>query len=367
MIDHRDILASFRNELAAHLASFTPPPVQPLPVSVWVAASLLQKAIRRGRKDRAISAAATLAVNDPDRLWRRIGGIAFEDIGLADPCTVGLTSAVLAGKRIRSDLGGEWRVASWLVQRLASAAKCRMTDDLLMATETLPSLADQRRSFAALTHDQLRRVILGTGSLHERALALIYLAGTDARPNPHFRLRRGEPALAFDVLDELGAAPTVIEISREGYRRTREALCLMLSLLAVEENNSTPAFTSDPLPPECTVGPVPGWVLDAYTREGKEAIRRFLSTQAGLATWVRQHLPPAQRLPLIARVVFHVEGGLLIRRRRTALADNLRRVNEEEASGISPEAMQEAMGLMRADLPILNTIRAQIMGDNPHA
>jgi hypothetical protein len=94
MIDHRDILASFRNELAVHLARFTPPPVQPLPVSVWIAASLLQKAIRRGRADLAISAAATLAVNDPERLWRRLGGIVFEDIGFADLCTVGLEHAV---------------------------------------------------------------------------------------------------------------------------------------------------------------------------------------------------------------------------------------------------------------------------------
>jgi hypothetical protein len=274
---------------------------------------------------------------------------------------------VLAGKRIRSDLGGEWRVASWLVQRLASAAKCRMTDDLLMATETLPSLADQRRSFPALTYDQLRRVILGTGSLHERALALIYLAGTDARPNPHFRLRRGEPALAFNVLDELGAAPTVIEISREGYRRTREALCLLLPLLAVEENDKTTTFADDPLPPEYMAGLVPGWALDAYTREGKEAIRRFLGTQAGLATWVRQHLPIGKRLSVVARVVFHAEGGLLANRRRTARADDLRRVNEEEASGLASAAMREAMQLMLGDLPMLNSMRAQIMKGQTHA
>lgn len=366
MIDHRDILQSFRTELAGHLASFTPPPVEPLPVSVWMAASTLQKAIRRGRTDLAISAAATLLVNDPDRLWRRLGGIAFEDIGLGDLCTVGLVSAVLAGKRVRADLGGEWRVASWLIRRLASAPKCRATDDLLMAVEALPSLADRRRDFAELTHDQLRRVILGNSDLHERALALIYLAGTDARPNPYFRPRRGEPALAFDVLDELGAAPTLIEISREGYRRTREALSL-LPLLAAERDDDTPTFSDDPLPPETMAGPVPGWALDAYTREGKAALRSFLDSQAGLAIWTRRHLPPGKRLPFLARVLFHVEGGLLVNRRRTTLSDELRRINEEEASDVSPEAMRETMALMRDDLPILNAIRAQIMEGQTHA
>jgi len=366
MIDHRDILASFRNEFASHLARFTPPPVEPLPVSVWVAASLLQKAIRRSRADLAIAAAATLAVNDPDRLWRRIGGIAFEDIGLADPCTVGLVSGVLAGKRLRADLGGEWRVASWLLHRLCNAPKCRATDDLLMATETSPAFVEPRRAFADLTHDQLRRIILGTGSLHERALSLIFLAGTDAKPNPHFRPRPGAPVLAFDVLDELGVAPTIIEISREGYRRTREALCLLLPLLAGEREDDAPTFANDPLPHESMAGPVPGWALDAYTREGKGALRRFLATQAGFATWTRHHLPPGQRLQLLSRVVFHVEGGLLVNRRRTALSDQLRRINEEEASGVPPEAMREAMALLRNDLPILNAIRSEIMEGQTH-
>lgn len=367
MIDHRDILNSFRNELASHLACFTPPPVEPLPVSVWIAASALQKAIRRGRADLAIAAAATLAVNDPDRLWRRIGGIAFEDVGLGDPCAVGLVSAVLAGKRVRADLGGEWRVASRLVQRLCASPKSRATDDLLMATETMPALVDQRRAFADLTHDQLRRTIIGTRKLHERALALIYLAGTEARLNPHFRPRRGEPVLAFDVLDELGVAPTIIEISREGYRRNRETLCLLLPLLFGERDDDASTFTDDPLPPESMAGPVPGWALDAYTREGKAALRRFLGTQAGLATWTRRHLPSGQRLPFLARVVFHAEGGLLINRRRTALSDELRRINEEEASGVSPEGMREAMALMREGLPILNAIRAEIMEGQKHA
>jgi hypothetical protein len=114
-------------------------------------------------------------------------------------------------------------------------------------------------------------------------------------------------------------------------------------------------------------GPVPGWALDAYSREGKEALRQFLATQAGLPTWARRHLPPGLRLPFVARVVFHVEGGLLVNRRRTALADDLRRINEEEASGVPPEAIREAMASMRDDLPILNAIRAEIMEGQTHA
>jgi hypothetical protein len=333
--------------------------------------SLLQKAIRRGETAWALSAASTLLVNDPDRLWRRLGCIAFEDIGLADIATLGLIAAALAGKRIRADLGGEWAVASWLTERLALAAKSRASDDLLMATQAHPSLTGQHEALSALSHDRLRRAILGDGSILERATAMIYLAGTEARAIPAFRPRRGEPALAFHVADELGACPTIIAISREGYRRTREALCLLLPLINAEPSDDipafTPTFTDDPLPIEAMAGSVPGWALDAYTREGKAALRRFLGTQAGLAIWMRRHLPAGERLPLIARVVFHVEGGQLINRHRTALSDALRRINVEEASGLPPEAMREAMALMQADLPILNVLRTEIMGGNPHA
>ena len=46
--------------------------------------SLMQKAIRRGREEIALRAAATLLRDSPDRLWRRCGVTAFEDIGVAD-------------------------------------------------------------------------------------------------------------------------------------------------------------------------------------------------------------------------------------------------------------------------------------------
>jgi hypothetical protein len=47
--------------------------------SPWVAMSAMQKAIRRGREDLALSGAATLLRDAPDKLWRRLGCIAYED------------------------------------------------------------------------------------------------------------------------------------------------------------------------------------------------------------------------------------------------------------------------------------------------
>ena len=101
--------------LAVAVATYTAPTPAPLPISPWVAMSLLQKAIRRGRNDLAQRAAATLLHDTTrDRLWRRLGVIAVEDVGLGDLAAVRLVVTALTGKRARADLGGKWPVASYL-------------------------------------------------------------------------------------------------------------------------------------------------------------------------------------------------------------------------------------------------------------
>ena len=203
-------------------------------------------------------------------------------------------------------------MASVVVKALVEAPKSRATDDLFMALETLPGLADTRRALAAETNPRLRLIALTTPNLHSRALATLFLLGTD-RPGGKLPVRRGEVALAFDLLDELGTAPTTLAICREGYRKTGEALPPLLALLALE-NGLRAGTTDDPLPPEAMIGGVPGWALDMFTREGKLALSRLSATQAGVAEFARAMLSPGQRVGFLGQVLFRVEGGLLTRR-----------------------------------------------------
>jgi hypothetical protein len=152
-----NILDDFRNDLARRIArSDGSPAPEPLPISPWLAMALLQKAVRRGRADLALQAGATLLVDAPDRIWRRCGGIAFEDVGIADPEVLGLVAVVLGGKRARVQLGGEWAVASVVVEATAAANKRRAADDLLMSVELRPALAATRQAQAKLSNDNLR-------------------------------------------------------------------------------------------------------------------------------------------------------------------------------------------------------------------
>ena len=74
------ILDDFRSQLAERVRSrgSDVPHVEPLNISPWLAMSLMQKAIRRGREDLALRAASTLLGLSPDRFWRRICITAFE-------------------------------------------------------------------------------------------------------------------------------------------------------------------------------------------------------------------------------------------------------------------------------------------------
>src|ERR1035437_2289598 len=211
-----------RQQLSEAISNFQTPACDPLNVSPWVAASCLIKSTRRGQEHLALRAAATLLRDAPEKLWRRIGGLAFEEIGLADTSVTELATATLGGKRSRESLGGEWRVASTVVKLAARAAKDRAADDLLMTAELHPTFTEARRELAAMSTRKLLALIIGGEPLPVQALACWFAIGTDRRPSPRLSYRRGDPQAVFDALNEAGYPHALVETAREGFRRTRE-------------------------------------------------------------------------------------------------------------------------------------------------
>lgn len=368
MIDQTDVLLSFRERLVYRIAQRDKAPTfEPLATTPWIAMSILQKGIRRGRKELALQAAATLLLNAPEKLWRRCGGIAFEDIGVADLDTLGLVTAALGGKRVRASLGGEWSVVSLIVESMVDAPKCRGADDLLMNVERHPALASARQELPELGNDQLRRFILGSAPLQEQAAALWFLLGTDRRPSKNLAMRRGEPALAFDVLDELGTPLTAAALAREGFRKTREILCPYVGLLTVGDELPAGTVEDDVFPQEAMIGSIPSWALDQYTREGRVALARFLRTGCQTARRVCSLIPAGRRVEVLGGLVFATEGGVLAKRLRWPLADDLRRQVDTECHGMETSAASELLDLLGVDIPVLNGIRTEVMGGIGHA
>jgi hypothetical protein len=361
-----NILSIARQQLSEAISNFQTPSCDPLNVSPWIVMSLMQKAIRRGEEQLALRAAATLLHVSPERLWRRCGCIAFEDVGVADLDTVAIVTAALAGKKNRASLGGEWHVASYIVSRMVHAPKCRAADDLLLATKNHPLFEGARTRLASRTTDELIHIATGADPLPIRALAAWYAIGTDRRPSPCLKPRRGDPTAAFNALQEARIPTAVVEIAHEGFRKTGEVLCPFVALLCPLHQHETAIIEDDAFPPEVMIGNVPGWAYDVYSREGRAALASFIDCRTETARWVRDHIPPRQRVTFLGGIVFRVEGGLVRKRLRWKTADDLRRMVDIECNGPHCRDATEVLQLMKADIPVLNGVRSEPMGGLRH-
>lgn len=354
------ILNNDREDLARRVFDYREPTPVPLDISPWLAMSLLQKAIRRGESEWAQRAAATLLSSAPDRLWRRCGAAAFEEIGVADLAAVSLVTAALAGKRFRATLGGEWKVASFVVERMVQSPKCRASDDLLLVADSHPRYKKARTELAEKATADLLRIATGDAGLPVRALATWYGVGTHPRQTKHLRPRRGEPSAFFDGLCEKGFPHTVTEIAREGFRKIREPLCPFVALLCPLALVETSTVEDDQLPLETQVGQVPSWSVDLYSREGRLALGSFLQTGCDTARWVMDHIRPSERINFLGTLVFRVEGGLVRKRLKWVIGDELRRLVDIECHGLSCGDATELLQMMRNDISLLNEERAYV-------
>jgi hypothetical protein len=358
------ILDHYRDQLAEEIGrrGGDIPPLEPLDISPWLAMSLMQKAIRRGRVDLALGAAATLLRGSPERLWRRICVTAYEDIGVADFDTVAVVTSALKGKRWRATLGGEWAVASYLVGRMCRSVKCRATDDLAYVCDWHPAYERTRLDLTFRPIPDLLERIAGPGPLPERALALWFAVGTDRYQSPVLRERRGEPHSVLDALCEAGFPDCAVEVCREGLRKSGGLLAALLILLMRETRPSDRHAEPDDLPGEKFIDGVPCWAYDMHVREGNRAMASFMETRCETARWIQDRLPANRRNRFLGGMLFRVESGLVDRRLRWETGDRLRRMSDLEARGLDPQEMAEGYVLLRKDLPVLNDARHLVTG-----
>jgi hypothetical protein len=337
------------------------PHVAPLPISPWLAMSLLQKSLRRGEVGFALQAASTLLHADPERLWRRLICAAYEDIGMGDVDAVALVNGAMAGKLFRRSVGGDWDVAAFLVERLASTRKCRAADDLLMTLQVHPAYAQERLSLTDLQTPELMNYATGAADLISRSIAVCYALGTDRWKPEGLRGRRGEPAYVFQHMLDIGYAHCVLELARTGFNRVREPLPALMSFVSPTCLGGTEALgKDDEVAATQMVGAVPTWALDQYTREGKEALRRFLHRDVPIIRFVDKHVPPPHRLRFIGGLLFRIDGSLMRQRLQWQAGLSLRFAMEVEANGCGIDNAAEALDLMRSDLDAFNSERSDV-------
>lgn len=348
------LLAQLEN-LARQRDTFRKP--DPLPASPWIAMSVLQKAIRRGRVELATRAAATLLMSAPARLWRRLGIIAFEDIGVADFDAVYITTAALTGQSARLRMGGEWRAACFLVDLLARAPKCRAADDLSWVARQHPAYEVQREQISSIRFEAALEVAAGSSPLVDRTIAMISLLESSQQMDAGLR----HPSIVFEALRERGVPHTAVDIAEIGFRRTGEVVCALLPLLAITKAAEDHTLTTDVLPQEAQIAGIPGWALDNFTREGRRALASFAKAACPTTKWLRAEVAPNRRADVLANLVFFAESGLLHQRCTWPTAVGLRDKAETGCFGVPSDTARVALDMIHADIPLLNEERARVL------
>lgn len=94
-----------------------------------------------------------------------------------------------------------------------------------------------------------------------------------------------------------------------------------------------------------------------FTPQSRRALAALLQLGCATARWVRQHIPVGERLGFVGGILFRIEGSLVRRRVLWEPAVELRRLADVECNPPCPDAA-EIMALLRADLPLLNEVRA---------
>jgi hypothetical protein len=350
-------------QLAEELDAYVAPPAEPMPCDRWIARSALQKAIRRGEVEVAQRALARLLIEDRYGVWRHLTVIALEDVGVAELETVARVVAAARNRPWRKEHGGEWMVASFLVERMAEGRHCQAACDLLLqATNSL--LWEQARADALDTEPEELGAWLGDADLplEQHGIAALALAGCLAEEST-----AGDPERLFEIIAERGCPSRVTGICQVAWRTSRNPMALLLPLVCGSAEAETTKVVDDVMPPSRMISGVPDYAIDQFTRVGGQVARRYLAEDAAMRTLLQEcGVPQGQQPRAVGDLLFLIEGGLLLRRAVAAHADRLRLPRRQlpGAVKIGPR-LEEAIFQLQAKLAVIAQLRRHHLHQQP--
>jgi len=342
-----NILEAMEERIVAHDYNVL---TEPFPCDRWLAASVMQKAVRRGHTETALRAAVTLWEADKQSFWRRAHTISVEDVGIGSPEAVVnvLTAHEAPAWRRRM---GDLRVGLHLVALMCSVVKCRAADQMYTMCDRGPECQGLRRELAYAEDEDLAAYVADdSASLLRRLLSLWVLTGTRRFRSDYLPLRVGSPDKAVAALRNLDAPPGLIGSCIAVMNRTQWPLALMTPLICHAIKQQA-AGSEEPIADTPHVDGIPVYGADTYTRIGKSCIRQF---QRGFS--ILKGYGPSQ----IGVTLFYIEGektGLTL---GSPVLDEYRRAGELadiEATGLIAPEYFGLKDFMIEHLPVLHDIR----------
>lgn len=248
----------------------------PFPLDPWIAASLMQKAIRRGEPELAAQGAVAYYRMRGNMIWRRLIIIAFEDIGVADPDVVACVTRLCVDRKARAAIGSDPEIIDRLARDMAMAAKDRSADYLLSAIKYHPDWEAHRALVAPLSaRERIRMAVADNVPLPTRAVAIWFASGVNGG-GPQL-VGSGDLSAMLDAFMEAGLPAKLAQTVSAGAKRSKEPITVFLPLLWIATRESGHSVIADL--PHGKDAPLweglPAWALDKHTAVGKRSITRF--------------------------------------------------------------------------------------------
>ena len=332
-----------------------------LPGDHWIAASALQKAIRRCDAQVAERAALALYRWRGPRIWRRLAIVAAEDIGIGSIDAVVEAVAVCTDTAQRSDAADEVRLLLQVVRLLANAAKDRAADFLISAAHHHPSLAEARARLAVMpVADRIAFTADLSNGLHERALATWFATGIGV-PDMG-RDGKGDLTGLLAMYRGLGVPSQWLQAVRSIVKQTREPLALMLPPLWLAASGSSAGTVECPVPATTYIHDLPLYALDKHTRPGKRAIHQFARENVEVREILSRHVGKGNANAAACMAAFYADGACLARRRIWPGCHEVERLGIEadfSKVGVPEKAIQPLREAFARNLAHLDDVRAR--------
>lgn len=347
-------------QLASDISSHVEPPMAPLPCDRWLARSCLQKAIRRGEVRIAQRAFANLLAHDHRSAWRHLVIIAVEDVGVPAFDLVAGVVLTARDRKLRAQVGGDWRAGSFVVRQMAESMHCQAVCDLLLRATNDPAWDRYRAILLEASMAQLVDTLSAdTDDLAYQGMAALALSGGLACGQRHH-----DPALLFEVLADSGYSPSLVEIARGAWRTSRNSMAILLPIVSrawAAREEST--LADDSLPDASMIAGIPEYAADQFTRVGRQVISAYVRTDPRIRAILDQaSVAPDRRAMVVGDLLFLVEGTCVLNRVHWDVARRLRNPTRALTGAyMVGELLEQAQAHLAANRSAITSLRRRYL------
>lgn len=311
-----ELLLMYRSSATEPLLDPVDETIPYLPIDKHLAASLLQKAIRRGQRRWALQAGYRLFDLDPARFWRRLAVILFEDVGLGD---LELAAELIASAPMRGQAGVGWPQITRLISRLCETPKTQAANNLMHLglydfgeAEPLVEIPELAFEDAALWLNK------DYASLVQKTKVAWMLSGVglgySGSPVKHPQADRERLLHALEPIFNHQLLHAVV---RRGLQLTQLALPLAAGFIwcADQKDINIWGTKADLAPSVLILNELPSWVYDMYTLSGKRSLRRTAVECPAIAQTLETVAKTSQaKLHALCSAHFEHESAILSKR-----------------------------------------------------